>query len=362
VRFSPDGRWLATGTEKIVALWEPRTQRAVVRVERPPGATRPAALDFTKDGKAWAVAWSDTRVRMLDLNGRTIADFEPPQQQTLVGLAFTPDGSRLVCATAARTVLVWNLGAVADELARLHLDNGFKLAEAAATPVSDLRSLSVEVGAFDRLRFSQAKQVLSLRRELGDLTDLLRREPGETRYYQHRAERYRAVGEYDKAIADYLEWIRLDQAASPLKRPKDPAWPFRDLAMLYISGPPGVQNFEKARALTQEALKLDAENADNHFRHGLACYRLGRIEEAERSLDAARKAWVAKSKPVTVVLFYQAMCQARQQNRAQATQLLQLARQDYALRDLKYRESHVEELADLVWEAERVVGELEPGG
>jgi tetratricopeptide (TPR) repeat protein len=177
--------------------------------------------------------------------------------------------------------------------------------------------------------------------------------------YQNRAKKYRLVGEYDKAIADYLEWIRLDQA-SPQKAGVVRAWPLRDLAWVYLSGPSGIQDFEKARALTESALKLDAENVDNQFRHGLACYRLGRYNEAEKSFEAMGRLLAVKKKPAAVALFYQAMCQACQKKRALAARSLELARQDYSGTDLKYRESHVEELADLVWEAERVVGETSP--
>jgi tetratricopeptide (TPR) repeat protein len=116
-----------------------------------------------------------------------------------------------------------------------------------------------------------------------------------------------------------------------------------------------VQNYQKAFELTQQALELDGENPDNHLWHGIACYRLERYQEAEDHLQACRRSLESKNKNVTVMLFYEAMCQAHR-NKILAGQSLQRARETYARTNLKYRENHAGELSDLIWEAQHVVG------
>jgi cellobiose-specific phosphotransferase system component IIA len=103
---------------------------------------------------------------------------------------------------------------------------------------------------------------------------------------------------------------------------------------------------------------LDPDNADNHFRHGIACYRSGQYREAEDHLRTARGLWESQQKNAAAILFYEAMSEAQQNKMDLATQSLARARNAYAQTDLKYRETHAQELADLLWEAQRVVDGL----
>jgi WD40 repeat protein len=359
LRFSPDGRWLAVGTEKNAALWDTWNWQPAVQIDRPAGAARPAAVAFSPDGLTWAMALTDARLRMLDTGGHTLAEFEAPQKELLVALSFSPDGLRLACATAARTVQVWNLAALGPSLAQLGMAAGFK-ASAADRPLEP--PLTVQIGNLDRLRFSEVPRVIGLRREIRDLDNRIEESPGEWQYYRYRAERLLKLGEYEKAVRDYHQWIEADRAASAARTPADKAWPFRDLARLYLFAPEDVRDYEKAFALTAQALELHPVNADNHLRHGIACFRLGRYETAESHLETARRALVAQKRNVAAVLFYQAMCQAHRNNAHSAVQLLELAKRAYASTDTKYRESQSAELSDLLWEAERVVSESGVGG
>ena len=306
------------------------------------------------------MALTDARVRMLDMGGRTLAEFESPQKELLVGLSFSPDGSRLACATTARTVQVWNLTALGRSLAQLGVATDFRAPAAEHSPEPPL---TAQIGNLDRLRFSQARPLIDMRRDIADFDRKIRESPEAWHLYRYRAEKLQQLGEFEAAAQDYERWIQLDQAA--IDPPRDAAmraWPLRDLARLHLFGPRAVRDYARALALTQEALDLEPENPDNHYRHAIACFRLGRYEAAETHLEAARQRYEASQKSVTAVLFYQAMCKARQNNTPSAAELLEQAKRAYARMDLKYREKNAAELSDLLWEAERVVAGAGFGG
>jgi tetratricopeptide (TPR) repeat protein len=156
--------------------------------------------------------------------------------------------------------------------------------------------------------------------------------------------------------------IELERASSQPKPPKSLAWPLRDLALVHLFGPSSVRDYEQAFVLTREAVEIEPENADNHFRYGIACYRLERYEEAATHLEVSRQLGESKGDNVAAALFYEAMCQAHRKQPLFATQLLEEAKQAYARTDLKYREANSDELSELLWEAERVVRESRIGG
>src|SRR5262249_50807347 len=153
------------------------------------------------------------------------------------------------------------------------------------------RPLTLEIGALDRLRFSQAKHEWEIRQYIADDTFFISQTPDAWQKYASRAQWYRKLGEFAKAIKDYQEWIALGRDAATSAHTWDKAWPLRDLALIYLFGPPQFQNFGKALELTHEALSIDPNNPDNHFRHGVAYYRLGQYEEASKHLETARQMW-----------------------------------------------------------------------
>jgi WD40 repeat protein len=160
--FSPDGRWLAAGTDRrAIKMWDAATGReaftvmAVPQVEKgfrffgpPLPANAVMGLCFTPNGKQFAAALIDETVQIWDAaTGREIRTireagdrlaFSPDGKwmitakgktirlwnaetfaevrilrghtDTIHGLAFSPDGQRIVSASADRCVKLWDIG------------------------------------------------------------------------------------------------------------------------------------------------------------------------------------------------------------------------------------------------------------
>src|SRR5262249_36134618 len=161
---------------------------------------------------------------------KMVANLEPPQKGPLVDLTFTPDGSRLACATFARTVVVWDLDGLARRLTQLGLSTDLK---PSAAPRRGQPPLTLEIRALDRLRFSQQKYVFDNGREVADLTNLIRQSPETWNFSFERARRYQRLNEFGNAIEDYRRWIQLDLAGEASRSGIDRAWPLRDLALIY---------------------------------------------------------------------------------------------------------------------------------
>ncbi len=108
VAFSPDGRWLATGSEgHIVKIWDVQSGRELETLRGHTGEV--CALAFSPDGRWLATAGEDTTVRIWDA-----MSWKP--RHTLRGhtglvsrLAFIPQSQRLVSGSRDHTVKVWDV-------------------------------------------------------------------------------------------------------------------------------------------------------------------------------------------------------------------------------------------------------------
>lgn len=124
VCFSPDGRWLVTGSrqgEGTLVVWDTRTWKEQWRMS-PPGLYDGFAC--SPDGSLLAVSKSPDRIELRRLTtGELVAGLAVPEGQAYIGLLFGRRGAALIgLATDPPYIALWDLSRIRAELAPRGLD------------------------------------------------------------------------------------------------------------------------------------------------------------------------------------------------------------------------------------------------
>jgi tetratricopeptide (TPR) repeat protein len=149
---------------------------------------------------------------------------------------------------------------------------------------------------------------------LADYTEAIRLDPESTTAYNNRAVTYAKKGDFERALADYTEAIRLDPhdatvwrevAAARLAAGKVDAYRSTcsaildrfaktekaedafSAAMTFALAPDAVRDWPKAIALAEIAQRRDPKDPDYECALGAILFRAGRFEEAIRHLKEA---------------------------------------------------------------------------
>jgi tetratricopeptide (TPR) repeat protein len=102
---------------------------------------------------------------------------------------------------------------------------------------------------------------------VADYTEAIRLKPDYSDAFSNRGTAYEGLKQYDKAIADYSEAIRL-------KPDYAPAFFNRGLAYCYL------EQYDKAIADYSEAIRLESDDAEAFYSRGLAYYNLKQYDKA----------------------------------------------------------------------------------
>jgi WD40 repeat protein len=123
VRFSPDGRWLATATGARSQVWRVGSWQLVRAVRREDPEIPTASIAFTQDGSVVALEQSRRVVKLIEVaTGRELAQIEAADVPFCRPLCFSRDGTRLATMGGPELLQVWDLRAIRRGLKAMKLD------------------------------------------------------------------------------------------------------------------------------------------------------------------------------------------------------------------------------------------------
>jgi WD40 repeat protein len=110
--FSPDGRFIASGGFQEVILWDAQT--GMLKQKLTGFADRVVALDFSKDAKLLATGGGapteDGEIKIFEVaTGKQVLDIKNGHSDTVFGVRFSPDGTKLATCAADKFVKVFEL-------------------------------------------------------------------------------------------------------------------------------------------------------------------------------------------------------------------------------------------------------------
>jgi serine/threonine protein kinase/WD40 repeat protein len=287
VVFSPDGRRLLTASGTEYAAWEVGTWVKRLRIPRSGNGGMPGVATFSPDGRLLAIERTRSVVQLVEAaTGKDLATLEPPDQQNVTGLGFSPDGRVLVATLNAPRTLVWDLGAIRRGLATLGLDWA---TTAEGAPVAPQRSGPLRIVVEDApwlepLRRGEAAARSGRWEEAASAFE--RAIACGAPFVMASARRVlvlRALGDE----AAYREACRQILRRFDLKRA--PPSVVNELVWSCALGPGAVEDYSPLIDLTWSAA---ASQPEPHILNtlGALLYRAGRFEEAVRQLDRAVEA------------------------------------------------------------------------
>ncbi|KAI8319561.1 WD40 repeat-like protein [Martensiomyces pterosporus] len=113
VKFSNDGKLLATGCNRTTQIWSVATgmKECVLADENAPknGDLYIRAVCFSPDGKYLVTGAEDKQIRIWDVQKKVIRHILTGHDQDIYSLDFSPDGRTILSGSGDRTVRLWDL-------------------------------------------------------------------------------------------------------------------------------------------------------------------------------------------------------------------------------------------------------------
>jgi WD40 repeat protein len=107
VKFSPDGRFVASGgVDSSVTIWEPRTGKIIRVLKHPLGVTY---LTISPNGKYIATGSYDAKVRIWDVKTGAVVKELEGHKGTVWHVHFSPNGKLLASSGEDASVKIWEV-------------------------------------------------------------------------------------------------------------------------------------------------------------------------------------------------------------------------------------------------------------
>ncbi|MCJ1227740.1 general transcription repressor [Toensbergia leucococca] len=127
VRFSQDGRYVATGCNRSAQIFEVSSGNRVSYLQDDSvdkdGDLYIRSVCFSPDGKYLATGAEDKQIRVWDIQAGTIRRTFTGHEQDIYSLDFSRNGKNIASGSGDRTVRVWNMDNGREEL-NLSIDDG----------------------------------------------------------------------------------------------------------------------------------------------------------------------------------------------------------------------------------------------
>lgn len=110
VKFSPDGKWLASAAKEMV-IWDTKLGAPVVQIGKKEGvqSNKVTALAFSPDSKLLASGGKDNKIKIWDRAKGVLLQTLDEHTGTVTAIRFSEDGAHLLSGARDNTVRLWNL-------------------------------------------------------------------------------------------------------------------------------------------------------------------------------------------------------------------------------------------------------------